>query len=151
MNNSSIPPEEERMERFFQLCRDHNLKVTHQRLEIYKTFLRTTNHPTAEELYNRLKKRLPTISLDTIYRTLALFEEHGLITRVHGLSDKFRFDPNTELHHHFICTKCKRIYDFYWNEFDQLTLPESVKQFGEVHEEKVELRGICRDCLKQAE
>jgi Fur family peroxide stress response transcriptional regulator len=107
------------------------------------------NHPSAEDIYIRIQTQLPTVSLDTVYRTLALFEEHGLINRVQSVSDKVRFDANTAPHHHFICMKCKRIIDFSWAEFDRLTLPEGVRSFGEIQDKKIELRGICCRCRKK--
>ncbi len=134
---------------FTDLCREHDLKVTHQRLEIYRALLSLPGHPTPEEIYNRIRSSLPTVSLDTVYRTLTLFEEYGLITRVQCLFDKGRYDSNLEEHHHFICSECKKIEDFYWPEFDELTIPESTGAFGKINLKKVEIRGICNECLSK--
>ncbi|MDX9755549.1 MAG: transcriptional repressor [bacterium] len=136
------------MAQFHALCKECDLKVTHQRVEIFRALLQTIDHPTAEEVFKRIRDKLPTISIDTVYRTLALFEEHNLIARVQCLSDKGRFDPNMDKHHHFICMQCKKICDFYWEAFDTLTLPPEVAAFGTVILEKVELRGICAACKK---
>ncbi|MBI1389118.1 MAG: transcriptional repressor [bacterium] len=145
MNRKEI---DERVKTFTDLCRTQGLKVTHQRLEIYQALLETIGHPAAEDVYHLIRHKLPTVSIDTVYRTLALFEEHGLISRVQCLSDKGRFDSNVEPHHHFICVECKAIYDFYWPEFDRLLPPDSIGALGEVRVERAELRGVCKHCLK---
>ncbi|MBC8317138.1 MAG: transcriptional repressor, partial [Desulfobulbaceae bacterium] len=55
---------------FEKACRKANLKITHQRLEIFRELAKALDHPSAESLYKRLQKKLPTLSLDTVYRTL---------------------------------------------------------------------------------
>ncbi len=140
---------EERIERFCELCRDNDLKVTHQRLEIYRALAMSTDHPSAEEVYQTIKEKLPTISFDTVYRTLSLFEKYGLIRRVHQLDDRNRFDSNLEIHHHFICVRCKTVDDFYWTDFDHLEFPVNGERWGMVHSKRVELRGVCKKCMEQ--
>jgi len=143
----SSPKEiEERIQEFNSLCREHGLKVTHQRIEIYRALLESDDHPTAEDVYNRIRDKIPMVSVDTIYRTLALFEEHKLISRVQCLSDKGRFDKNLDKHHHFICVECKSVFDFYWPEFEKISLPKSAKEYGKIMNEKVELMGVCNKC-----
>ncbi len=134
-----------------EICRKAGIKLTPQRLEIFEAISGAKDHPSAEALYEKLKKRMPTISLDTIYRTLNTFEKLGIIKRVHLLNDQARFDPDMKVHHHFICTKCKKIIDFEWVGFDSMGFPEGVEDFGEIFGRQVELRGICRDCLKKEE
>ncbi|MEA3546759.1 MAG: Fur family transcriptional regulator, partial [Thermodesulfobacteriota bacterium] len=102
------------MRSFEQACRAAGLKLTHQRLEIFRELAISTDHPSAETLYKRLKKRLPTISLDTIYRTLSTLEEKKLIKRVQTLENQARFEAQMTQHHHLICDKCKQIIDFQW-------------------------------------
>ena len=131
------------------ICRQAGIKLTPQRLEIFKAISKAKDHPSAEALYEKLKKRMPTISLDTIYRTLNTFEKLGLIKKVHLLNDQARFDPDTGSHHHFICVKCKKIIDFKWPDFDSARPPEQVGGFGKILEQQAELRGICRKCLEK--
>ena len=66
---------QEQLRHFEQICKDTGLKLTHQRLVIYTELLKSLDHPSAESLYKRLEKTLPTLSLDTVYRTLATFEK----------------------------------------------------------------------------
>ena len=125
------------------------LKLTPQRLEILNILMSDVDHPAAEEIYERIKLKMPTISFDTVYRTLALFERYGVVSRVHYLDDKSRYDPNTTHHYHFVCTKCKAIKDFYWSELDELTVPAEVQQWGQINDRYLEIRGICQDCIKK--
>ncbi|MGC9326320.1 MAG: Fur family transcriptional regulator [Candidatus Hinthialibacter sp.] len=140
---------EKRLEEFSQLCRKNNLRVTHQRIEIFRALLETVGHPTVEDVFQQIRTILPALSIDTVYRTLTLFENHGLITRVQCLSDKGRFDPNLEDHHHFICMRCKKIEDFHWPEFADFNIPAEAEKLGMIQMKKVELRGICNECLKK--
>ncbi len=94
---------------------------------------------------------MPSISIDTIYRTLATFEEMGLINRVSVLDRQSRFDAKMDKHHHFICLKCNRITDFHWPSFDEESLPPDLKGQGHVISRHIEVRGICSDCLKKEE
>ena len=132
-----------------RICKKAGIKLTPQRLEIFEEISGSKDHPSAEALYEKLKKRMPTISLDTIYRTLNTFEKLGLIKRVHLLNDQARFDSDMESHHHFICTRCKRIVDFKWPGFDSIAPPEDVEKFGKILGQHAELRGICKDCLEK--
>ena len=134
---------------FVQFCRQHGIKPTHQRTEVYRELRATEEHPTAETIYRNVKKRIPAISQDTVYRTLRLFEEKGLISRVSAIGESMRFDGNTKRHHHFICTECGKIRDFYSDGFNNLTAPEEVTTLGEVNSVHVEIRGVCNICQKK--
>ena len=124
------------------------IKLTPQRIEIFRAVYGTDSHPSAETVYEELKRTMPSISIDTVYRTLATLENLGIIKRVSGLDRHARFDANIDLHHHFICTKCNRISDFYWPDFDRSTLPEVVEGQGRVLSKHIEVRGVCAECLK---
>ena len=71
-----------RIEGFTALCRAEGLKVTHQRTEIYRELARTDEHPDALAIYRRVRRRIPSISFDTVYRALRLLENKGVIRRV---------------------------------------------------------------------
>ena len=137
------------LEEFKKICEQCGIKVTYQRLEIYRVLLEAKDHPSAEEIFSRVQARVPTISLDTVYRTLATFEKFGLIRKIYSLDEKARFDPNVSHHHHLVCLKCHRLKDFTWPEVDALPLPQETKEWGEIKDRYLELRGICRDCLKK--
>jgi Fur family transcriptional regulator, peroxide stress response regulator len=123
------------------------VKLTQQRLEIYRELAASREHPDAERIYQGVRLRLPTVSLDTVYRTLWLFINKGLITTLGLPQGRMRFDANMERHHHFVCTRCGGACDFYAQHFDALPLPPAVHEFGTALETHVEVRGLCTQCL----
>ena len=139
----------ELMNGFEQVCKDVGLRITHQRLEIFEEFIKYPGHPTAENVFNKVRKKLKTISLDTVYRTILTFEKYGLIKRVQIIDNVSRFDINITVHHHLVCTKCKKIEDFYWPDFDNLNLPETTGDWSSIESRHVEIRGLCQDCASK--
>ena len=139
---------EEEFNALRKVCKELKIKVTPQRLEIFREVMRAHDHPAAEDIYNRVKARLPSISLDTVYRTLSAFESYGLIERV-PIAEKNRFDPNRKLHHHLVCTVCKGLTDFCWAEFDQIEPPLEILEWGQPETRHVQIRGICSKCAKK--
>ena len=139
---------QDKMVEFQAVCREAGLKLTHQRLEIFKELAGTKDHPSAEMIYERVRARIPTMALDTVYRTISTLEDHGLVTRVQAFDDQGRFDAETSPHHHWICTRCRSIMDFHWPVFDNLAPPLEVLELGSLMETKVIIRGLCRKCLE---
>ncbi|RPI97890.1 MAG: transcriptional repressor, partial [Candidatus Aminicenantes bacterium] len=88
------------------------VRLTPQRLEIYRRAAATTDHPDIETIHRQVRKRMPGVSLDTVYRAMALFADLGLISTVRPLGHHIRFDANISPHHHFICTHCGAALDF---------------------------------------
>ncbi|HBI15761.1 MAG TPA: transcriptional repressor [Desulfobulbaceae bacterium] len=131
---------------FEQACREKGFKMTQQRLEIFRELAAASDHPAAETIHRRLLPKLPTLSLDTVYRTLSTFEHHGLITKVDTTESQARFEAAGEEHHHLICRKCGRITDFYWQRFDETALPPDIDRWGRVSKKNVTLYGICKEC-----
>ena len=142
---------ERRMDVFTEACRKAEVKVTFQRLEIFREVASTEEHPDAEAVYERVRKRIPTISIDTVYRTLAFLEKLKLVSRVRTLSDRSRFDANTQTHHHFVCSRCGLIKDFESHEAIQFHVPAEVLTWGHVRAVHVELEGICSACAARSE
>ncbi len=142
-NNREI---EHRMDRFKEVCRDSGVRLTHQRLEVFREVARTGDHPDAETVHKRVRKRMPTVSLDTVYRTLWLLNDLGLITTLGPSRERTRFDANLARHHHFMCVRCRLTRDFYSDDLDNLKLPQSAMAFGQIETTLVEVRGVCRDC-----
>lgn len=134
------------MTAFENACRQAELKVTHQRLEIYRHLAQAEDHPSAEMLYKRILARLPTISLDTVYRTLATLEKHGLITRLQTAENQARFEAKMVSHHHVVCRQCGAITDFNWQIFDDTPLPAPLAVWGRVTDRHAVFEGICRTC-----
>lgn len=137
-----------RLDVFTKVCRERNLRLTPQRLEIFKKIAQATDHPTAEKLHQRLIKGMPTLSLDTVYRTLGTFLDIGLISKVDTIESQARFEVSEFQHHHLICEQCHKIIDFEWRQVDELELPDQVQSLGNFKRKKVVVYGICQDCLK---
>ena len=138
-----------RLEQFKAACKKAGVKLTHQRLEIFREIAASTEHPDAETVLRGVQVRIPTVSLDTVYRTLWLLDGLGLITTLGPRRESVRFDPNLEHHHHYVCVQCGRAKDFESAELNVLTIPASVKKFGSVMTTHVEVRGFCAGCAKE--
>jgi Fur family peroxide stress response transcriptional regulator len=137
---------EERLRDFAEVCGKEGLKITQQRLEVFKELLNSQDHPTVEKLYRRLLRKLPTISLDTVYRTLTTLEQHGLVTRVQTYESQARFEGRIDNHHHAICKKCGKITDFHWGLLDAAALPDEIIQWGRIDQKNITLLGLCQEC-----
>ncbi|SFM53113.1 Fur family transcriptional regulator [Thermodesulforhabdus norvegica] len=133
---------------FEKICRKFRLKVTPQRIAIYRAFISSEDHPSALQIFERLRRDFPTISLDTVNRTLQTFVEMGLGKVVEGTGEPRRFDPNLKKHHHFRCSRCDRIIDFSHPPYDFLEIPPDLKDRVAVKSVKVVLEGLCEECLR---
>lgn len=140
---------EQRMANFQKVCRDGGIKLTHQRLEVFQEVAQAADHPDAEQVFQRVRKRMPTISLDTVYRTLWLLNDLGLIITLGTSRERTRFDANLSRHHHFVCTRCGFTRDFYSDDLNNLRLPELVGALGSVEATLVEVKGVCRECAEK--
>lgn len=134
---------------FREKCKENNLKITPQRIVIYRELLKSKDHPNAEVLYERVKKVIPDISLDTVNRTLLTFARIGIVNIVEGNGEPRRFDPDTNNHHHFRCVNCKAIIDFDYKPYDDIIIPGAVKKRYSVLNKKVILEGYCDKCRKK--
>ena len=138
-----------RMRRFEEVCRRHGLRLTHQRMEIFREVAGSDEHPDAETIYRGVHRRIPAVSMDTVYRTLAVLEAHGLVRKTEAQSGPARYDANADRHHHFICTRCGLVRDVYSHKLDKVSVPAAVKAIGTVTSCEVQLRGICAGCAKR--
>ncbi len=150
-NHTTSALVENAMQQFTEKCRKAGLKITHQRSETYKLLLQVPDHPTAETLHKRLQVSLPSLSLDTVYRTLATLEECNLVRRIQTAESQARFEAVCEQHHHLICNQCKRVVDFTWHEVDTLTVPSLVTDWGAIETKNMVIYGTCAACLRTTE
>ena len=141
---------ESRVSLFVQASRESGLRLTHQRLEVAREIARSDVHPDVEAIYCAVRERVPTISLDTVYRTVGTLERLGLINRVDVMAGPARYDANLEPHHHFICVRCGLIRDLPSTSYEGLEVPEAATNLGEVESITVQLRGLCKECREQA-
>ena len=135
-----------KIEQFANKCRQTGLKVTPQRIAVYQELLKTEEHPSAETLHRKLRKKFPSISLDTVNRTLLTLNEIGAAHVVEGSGDAKRYDAGTEEHQHFKCIKCRRIIDFHYKPFDEIKLPAYIGKKFKVLRKTVYVEGLCDLC-----
>lgn len=135
---------------FIATLRDHGLQVTYQRLAIYQALYNTKEHPSAEVIYQHVKKRFPMISLGTVYKTLERFYEVGLIEKVSPITEVARYDANLGAHHHLVCLQCHLIQDADTPIIDQKIVPQEKSGF-QVLRQQVILQGYCPECRRNIE
>jgi Fur family transcriptional regulator, peroxide stress response regulator len=136
------------LSRFKALCRGAGLRLTPQRMEIYAELAKASDHPSPETVHHRLIQRIPSLSLDTVYRTLATFARQGLIQKVETVQSQARFEAVQDSHHHLICKECHEIIDFPWPSFDTARLPKKADSWGIIERKSAVVYGICRRCGK---
>jgi Fur family transcriptional regulator, peroxide stress response regulator len=138
-----------------KLCRkefkEHRIKVTGQRLAIYKELSKSFDHPSANKIFQKIRKRFPGISFDTVNRTMLTFAEAGLIRMVEGCGDVRRFDPRMGPHHHLRCIQCHKIIDFRHEAYDNLQVPKKCLHGFKLLSKKVVLEGLCGTCQPKKE
>jgi Fur family transcriptional regulator, peroxide stress response regulator len=121
------------------------IKLTHQRLEIFREVASSVEHPNAEVVLRAVRKRMPTVSIDTVYRTLWMLNDLGLVSTL-GRRESVRFDANLDHHHHYVCVRCGLARDFVSADLDALDIPDAVRAIGRVVATQVEVRGVCSRC-----
>ena len=121
-----------------------------KREAIWQALSNCKEHPSAEQIYAKLKPEYPDLSLGTVYRNLALFKEQGLIMSLGTVNGVERFDGNTAPHVHFICTECGKVDDLH-----SLSVPEELKNTaaqscgGRIDGCQLLFTGICADCANK--
>ena len=149
MNSDKEKMLEERIDFLRTMCKLKGMRVTPQRIEIYKQVANSCEHPDAETVYEAVKEKMPNVSVDTVYRTLASLEDMDMIFRVDNQLPKARFDADKTPHHHFLCVKCNEVYDIFIEPDEKIELPKNAERFGEIKDINVQIRGICNKCLQE--
>lgn len=124
-------------------------RVTSQRLVLHRILRDLDRHVTAEELARRAAEQLPGVSLPTVYATLALFEELGIVRRV-AAEGAVLYDPRTDAHHHVRCSRCGRIEDLDAPLEDASVLAAAEEAGYEADRTEVVVVGVCPDCRGRA-
>ncbi|MGN0568193.1 MAG: transcriptional repressor [Acutalibacteraceae bacterium] len=120
------------------------MRHSEQRETILRVVKAAHDHPTADTIYSRVRQEIPNISLGTVYRNLKSLADIGELDTMETLDKSIHYDGNTTPHRHFICRKCSRIIDLFF-EVEQ---PEELEMMGLlVESEKSIYYGLCPDCL----
>src|SRR5574340_1854771 len=134
------------MEKIINKYRGKGCKLTPQRIAILKFLENNYMHPTAEDIYNEIKKKYPTVSFATVYNTIQALKDRGELTEVTIDPERKHFDPNPMPHHHIICTVCNRIGDIFTDFSAVLHLPEEILTEYTLTGNHIDFYGVCREC-----
>ncbi len=119
---------------------------TPQRRVVLEELQKVNTHPTTIEVYEMVRRRVPKISLGTIYRNLELLADMGLVQKVDLVSSEARFDGNPQPHHHVRCARCGRVGDLHELPLDMLREVPSEAGGYSILGHRLEFVGICGDC-----
>ena len=122
-------------------------RMTRQRRIIFTNLAARKDHPDVDTLYEVVKGSIPKLSVQTVYRTIALFEDLGLVKRVAVHKGRIRYDAKMEPHSHFMCESCGAVSDVDFPEMPWVGSACRAGRLGAVHSCEVLLKGICHDCL----
>ena len=136
------------MDNITTIFKEKKLKLTPQRIAVYKYLQSTKEHPSAEVIYKALQPTYPTMSLATVYKALKTLIEVELIIELNVGEGNFRYDGNMSSHPHIQCINCGRVDDIEGICFS--TACEDVKQYTsyEVIASKIYFYGLCKNCKK---
>jgi Fur family peroxide stress response transcriptional regulator len=134
---------------FRKVCEHAGLAVTHQRQVIYEVLTAIEGHPSPEEVYARVKRRIPSISLATVYKNIHLFIESGIFHQVSLHHGSMRVETNHTAHHHLVCTECKSIADIDADLLGLSNMEHRLPGGFLVQRLAVDVLGLCEACQKQ--
>ena len=122
------------------------IRPSFHRIKILEYLFMNKTHPTVDDIYKALINEIPTLSRTTIYNTLSLFVEKGIVSQLIIDEGEARYDLREKPHAHFRCIKCGRIFDI---DFDCALFKEKFIGGNKIIETQVNIIGICKDCLKK--
>ena len=125
-----------------RILEEHDIQPSAQRVAVAEYVLNTTEHPSADKVWTGVQESFPMISRATVYNTLNLFVEKGLLRELHLAPDSVLFDPKIDRHHHFIDEDTGRIFDIPWDQVDVSHI-KPLRGF-EIHDYQVVMRGRSR-------
>jgi len=132
-----------------EICHRHALPLTFQRRVILEALSVRSDHPTADHIFDSLRKRIPELSRTTVYRTLETFARVGIARKVCHPGAAARYEIDTVRHHHLVCLNCEAIVDLKDTSLDGLPLPSGKYGFS-IADYSIQFRGLCPDCSTKA-
>lgn len=124
------------------------LKYSRQRESIKEYLAHTTEHPTADMVYQHIREIYPKISLGTVYRNLNLLSDIGEIMKLDCGDGCDRFDGTVTPHYHVVCTKCKHVYDLKIDPLDHINILANAQFDGDITGHTTIFYGVCSHCKK---
>ena len=137
------------MENLIQKLRDRRIAVTPQRLAVMTALQNRRDHPTADHLYQEVRRQLPAISFNTVYKTLEILCQRGMVIKVNPLHAVARYDCETGQHAHLICRQCHHIVDLSWEVSEIPSLPGADLHGFQVEHPSLTFWGLCPRCQQR--
>jgi len=148
MKKRSDPiPAKQRLDQMLSKLKDHDFRITPQRLAVLKVLAASDGHPSVERIYDTVRTQFPTTSIATIYKTVALLKQEKEVLEISFPDGSNRYDGNKPYPHpHLICTRCKKIIDPDLSSLEDLAR-EITKETGfKISTHRVDFFGLCREC-----
>lgn len=136
------------LESFEEICRRNGLPLTIQRRLTLEALRARSDHPTADQVLEDVRKHMPEISRTTVYRVLEALVRIGIARKVCHPGAAARYETETRRHHHLICLNCEAMVDVDVPHLDRLRLPD-VNSYFHIEDYSIQFRGLCSDCARQ--
>lgn len=134
------------MDNITSIFKEKKLKLTPQRLAVYKYLMSTKEHPSAEVIYKALQPDYPTMSLATVYKAVKTLVEVNLVQEINVGEGNFRYDGNNNEHAHIQCLSCNKVDDLEHVSFPDLNKTAEDNSAYKVISNKLFFYGICENC-----
>ena len=131
-----------KIENLQNYLREAGIKPSVQRLKIFEYLTNSLSHPTVDNIFNALSSEIPTLSKTTVYNTLKLFHQQGIIIIINIEDNETRYDADTSYHGHFKCEVCKEVKDFPIPKHEKISSLEG----HDISESHFYIKGVCAKC-----
>lgn len=129
--------------------RSQRISVTPQRIAVLSVLESRRDHPTAEQIYEQVQQQVPAISFNTVYKTLEVFCQKGMVFKVNPLHEVARYDIETANHAHLICRNCHFIVDLHDEVTPTPSVPLEARAGFRVERHSLIFWGLCPQCQKK--
>jgi len=148
MKKRSDPvPAKQRLDQMLSKLKDHDFRITPQRLAVLKLLAASDKHPSVERIYDTVRAQFPTTSIATIYKTVALLKQENEVLEISFPDGSNRYDGNKPYPHpHLICTRCKKIIDPDLSSLEDLAKEVTEETGFQITTHRVDFFGLCREC-----
>lgn len=140
----------DRLAHFEHIARQQGLSLTVQRRVILQELLAREDHPTADQIYESVRDRVPGMSRTTVYRVLDMLVQLGAARKLFHPDAVVRFDPHVERHHHLVCQQCGRLVDLAASAIRDIPIPDTRDAGFTITDYSVSFTGICTGCQKSS-
>ncbi len=129
-------------ERILEILEKNGIRPSYQRIQVLTYLLENDIHPTADMIFTGLQEKTPVISRATVYNTLNLFEDKGIVSTMSADRTDTRYDLLDRPHGHFVCDKCSKIFNFEYNYSEVYSGLEGFR----IDNKEIVLKGLCKEC-----